>query len=147
MVQSKYIAACYCRLSKDDAQDGTSVSIETQQKILSDYCKTNGLDINDFYCDDGWSGVSFQRPEFQRMMLDVAAGKVNTVIVKDLSRFGRNYIEVGHYIEDVFPDSGVRFIAIGDNVDSAQDNMDLDLMLPIKNIMNQFYHSFPKTCY
>lgn len=139
MVQSKYIAACYCRLSKDDAADGTSVSIETQQKILADYCNSNGFSVFDFYCDDGYTGTNFQRPNFRRMMMDVESGKVNAVVVKDLSRFGRNYIEVGKYIEDVFPEHGVRFIAIGDSVDTEQDNIDLDLMLPMKNIFNQFY--------
>lgn len=139
MVQSKYVAACYCRLSRDDEQDGTSVSIETQRKILSDYCKTNGFSIFDFYCDDGFTGTNFERPEFIRMLEDMKSGKYNAIIVKDLSRFGRNYIEVGKYIEDIFPENSIRFIAIGDNVDTLQDNIDLDLMLPMKNIFNQFY--------
>ena len=139
MVQSKYIAACYCRLSKDDAQDGTSVSIETQQKILADYCKAHNIEVHDYYCDDGFSGVNFTRPSFQRMIADMENGKFNSVVVKDLSRFGRNYIGVGHYLEDVFPERGIRFIAIGDNVDSAQDSMDADLMLPMRNVFNQFY--------
>ena len=139
MVQSKYIAACYCRLSKDDAQDGTSVSIETQQKILADYCNTHDIEVYDDYCDDGWSGTNFARPNFERMISDMENGKFNCVVVKDLSRFGRNYIEVGRYLEDVFPEKGIRFIAIGDNVDSAQDSMDADLMLPMRNVFNQFY--------
>ena len=141
MEQGKYTfsAACYCRLSKDDENDGTSVSIETQRQILSDYCKANQLNIYDFYCDDGFTGTNFERPDYKRMMSDIDSGLINTVIVKDLSRFGRNYIEVGKHIEEIFPEKGVRFIAIGDDVDTEKDNMDMDLLLPMKNIFNQFY--------
>lgn len=137
--QSIYKAACYCRLSRDDEQDGTSVSIETQVKVLEDYCKSNNIGVFDFYCDDGFTGTNFDRPNFRRMMSDVDSGNVNMVVVKDLSRFGRNYIEVGKYIEDVFPEIGVRFVAIGDNVDTVKENTDLDFMLPLKNIFNQYY--------
>ncbi len=141
MEQSKYIlgTACYCRLSKDDDNDGTSVSIETQRQILSDFCKEHNLNIFDFYCDDGFTGTNFNRPDYKRMMSDIDNGLISTVIVKDLSRFGRNYIEVGKHIEEIFPEKGVRFIAIGDDVDTEKDNMDLDLLLPMKNIFNQFY--------
>ena len=141
MEQSKYTisAACYCRLSKDDENDGTSVSIETQQQILSDYCKKNQMKVFDFYSDDGFTGTNFNRPDFVRMMSDVEKGLVNTIVVKDLSRFGRNYLEVGKYIEEVFPETGVRFIAIGDDVDTEKENIDLDLLLPMKNLFNQFY--------
>lgn len=137
--QSRYTAACYCRLSRDDEQDGTSISIETQKKVLEDYCNINNYGVYDFYCDDGFSGTNFDRPSFKRMMSDVQNGIVNMVVVKDLSRFGRNYIEVGKYIEEVFPEKGIRFIAIGDDVDSERENLDLDLMLPLKNIFNQYY--------
>lgn len=137
--QSKYIAGGYCRLSRDDENYGTSVSIETQRKVLEDYCQAHGYTIGDFYCDDGVSGVTYDRPEFKRMMEDVKNGVINMVIVKDLSRLGRNYIETGKLIEEVFPENGVRFIAIADDVDSEKENLDLDLMLPIKNIINQFY--------
>ena len=141
MEQSKYTisAACYCRLSKDDENDGTSVSIETQQQILSDYCEKNQMKVFDFYSDDGFTGTNFNRPDFIRMMSDVEKGLVNTIVVKDLSRFGRNYLEVGKYIEEVFPETGVRFIAIGDDVDTEKENIDLDLLLPMKNLFNQFY--------
>lgn len=141
MEQSKYefSAACYCRLSKDDENDGTSVSIETQQQILSDFCNENHIPIFNFYCDDGFTGTNFDRPSYRRMMADIDKGLINTIIVKDLSRFGRNYIEVGKHIEEIFPEKGVRFIAIGDDVDTEKDNMDLDLLLPMKNIFNQFY--------
>lgn len=137
--QGKYIAACYCRLSRDDENDGTSVSIETQKKVLEDYCRSNGYEVYDFYCDDGYTGTNFDRPSFKRLMSDVNDGVANLIVVKDLSRFGRNYIEVGKYVEETFPDMGVRFIAIGDDVDTNRDNLDLDLMLPMKNIFNQYY--------
>ena len=133
------LAACYCRLSKDDEQDGSSISIETQSNILSDYCKANGFQIFDFYCDDGFTGTNFDRPEFKRMMSDAESGKINTIVVKDLSRLGRNYIETGRLIEETFPEKGVRFIALGDNVDTDSEGLDLDFMLPLKNIFNQFY--------
>lgn len=133
------MAACYCRLSKDDDNDGTSVSIETQHQMLSDYCNENKFHVYDFYCDDGYTGTNFNRPEYKRMMSDIDKGYISTVIVKDLSRFGRNYIEVGKHIEEIFPEKGIRFIAIGDDVDTERENIDLDLLLPMKNIFNQFY--------
>ncbi len=137
--QSIYTAACYCRLSRDDEQDGMSVSIETQKKVLEDYCRSNNFNVFDFYCDDGFTGTNFDRPNFKRMMSDVKDGIINMVVVKDLSRLGRNYIETGRLIEETFPESGVRFIAIGDDVDTNRENLDLDLMLPMKNIFNQYY--------
>ena len=88
--QRRIIAACYCRLSDDDDQDGTSVSIETQTKILGDYCREHGIEIHDFYTDDGYTGTNLNRPAFQRMMKDAGNDLINTIIVKDLSRFGRN---------------------------------------------------------
>ena len=135
----KVIAGLYCRLSDDDEQDGTSVSIETQKKVNGEYCKNNGFLIYDFYCDDGFSGTNFERPDFKRMMNDAKDGKINTIIVKDLSRFGRNYLKVGAYISEIFPEMGIRFIAIGDDVDSEKKELDYDLMLPIKNIFNEYY--------
>ena len=104
--KNKYITgtACYCRLSKDDDTDGTSLSIESQRQILSDFCKEHNLNIIDFYCDDGFTGTNFDRPDFKRMMSDVDNGLIDTVVVKDLSRLGRNYIEVGKYIEEIFKD-------------------------------------------
>jgi site-specific DNA recombinase len=136
---SKYTAACYCRLSRDDEQDGASVSIETQKKVLEDYCKANDFNVFDFYCDDGFTGTNFERPNFKRMMSDLNNGTVNMVVVKDLSRLGRNYIETGRLIEETFPEIGARFIAVGDDVDTDRENLDLDLMLPMKNIFNQYY--------
>ena len=137
--QSRLIAALYCRLSDDDEKDGTSVSIETQEKLLTDYCKQHGICIYGVYKDDGFTGTNFNRPDFKRMMEDVKAKRVNVVIVKDLSRFGRNYLQVGFYISDIFPQMNVRFIAIGDDVDTARGDTDYDLMLPIKNVFNEYY--------
>ncbi len=135
----RMIAACYCRLSDDDSQDGTSVSIETQMKILGDYCRQHNIDVHGYYCDDGYTGTNFDRPDFCRMMRDAERGQINTIIVKDLSRFGRHYVQVGNYISEILPAMDVRFIAIGDNVDSASSNLDYDLLFPIKNIFNEYY--------
>jgi len=137
--QSKIIAGGYLRLSDDDAQDGTSVSIETQSKIVKDYCLKYGFLLYDTYPDDGYTGTNFNRPNFKRLMEDAESGKINTIIVKDLSRFGRNYVQVGMYISEILPEMGIRFIAIGDNVDTGEDNVDYDLMVPIKNVFNEYY--------
>ena len=137
--QRRTIAACYCRLSDDDAQDGTSVSIETQTKILGDYCRDHDFEIHDYYKDDGFTGTNFQRPAFRRMMEDARNGKINTIVVKDLSRFGREHLQVGNYLQVVLPEMRIRFIAIGDDVDSAKGSLDYDLMVPIKNIFNEYY--------
>ena len=137
--QRRTIAACYCRLSDDDDQDGTSVSIETQTKILGDYCRDHGMEVYDFYKDDGYTGTNFNRPAFKRMMKDAGNGFVNTIVVKDLSRFGREHLQVGNYLQVVLPDMGIRFIAIGDDVDSERGSLDYDLMVPIKNIFNEYY--------
>ena len=137
--QSKMTAGCYCRLSDDDAQDGMSISIETQMKILGDYCRENGINVYSYYRDDGFTGTNFNRPSFKRMMQDAENGLINCIVVKDLSRFGRNYLQVGNYLGDILPAMNVRFIAIGDNVDSASGNLDYDLMVPIKNIFNEHY--------
>ncbi len=139
LTNTKMTAGCYCRLSDDDAQDGMSVSIETQMKILGDYCRDNGIAVHQYYNDDGFTGTNFQRPSFQRMMKDARNGVINTIVVKDLSRFGRNYVQVGNYLGDILPSMNVRFIAIGDNVDSEKSNLDYDLMVPIKNIFNEYY--------
>ena len=137
--QSRIIAGGYLRLSDDDAQDGTSVSIETQSKIVKDYCLKHGFLLYDTYSDDGYTGTNFNRPNFKRLMEDAESGKINTIIVKDLSRFGRNYVQVGMYISEILPEMGIRFIAIGDNVDTGEDNVDYDLMVPIKNVFNEYY--------
>lgn len=118
--------------------DSTSVSIETQRKLLEDYCLTHGLTIHDFYCDDGYTGTNFNRPNFRRMMEDVHNSVVNVIVVKDLSRLGRDYIGVGKLIEEIFPENGVRFIAVGDGIDT-ENNTDYDFITPIKNVFNQCY--------
>ena len=131
------ITALYERLSRDDEQAGESNSIQNQKKYLEEYARQHGLrNIRHFY-DDGYSGTNFNRPGFAALLEEVEAGRVETLVVKDLSRFGRNYLQVGYYTEILFPKKGVRFIAINNNVDSAtpQDND----FTPFLNIMNEWY--------
>ena len=120
------ITALYPRLSHEDELQGESNSISNQKRILETYAKQNGFTNLRWYTDDGFSGANFQRPGFQAMLADIEAGKVGTVIVKDMSRLGRNYLQVGFYTEMLFPQKGVRFIAVNDNVDSANGGMDND---------------------
>lgn len=131
-----YTAALYLRLSKDDEQQGESVSIGTQRSILTDYCENQGYTIYKTYIDDGYSGLNFARPGFQELLADVERGAVNMVITKDLSRLGRDYIMTGYYSEIFFPSNGVRYIAIADNFDSSKGNNDI---APFKNILNDMY--------
>lgn len=138
MEMKMYKAACYCRLSQDDLNDGTSVSITTQMAVAREYCKDNQIQIVDFYCDDGFTGTNFNRPEFKRMMADIEKGRVDLVIVKDLSRFGREHIMVDSYIQIYFPENGVRFIAIYDNIDITPRSH-YDLMMNIKSVINEYY--------
>ena len=112
MKQKNYVAGLYYRLSQEDERQGESVSIDNQRAILRKYAEERGFEIHDEYIDDGVSGTTFQRPEVQRLLDDAKTGVINTIIVKDLSRFGRNYIEVGQYVDYVFPAFGIRFIAI-----------------------------------
>ena len=128
--------ALYCRLSRDDDNEGDSNSIQHQKQILEKYAKDHSITNYKFYVDDGYSGTSFNRPGFQEMLADIEAGYVDCVIVKDMSRFGRNYLEVGMYTEIMFPDKDVRFIAINDSVDSARDDNDFT---PFRNIINEWY--------
>ena len=129
------ITALYPRLSHDDELQGESNSISNQKRILETYAKQNGFSNLRWYTDDGYSGANFQRPGFQAMLADIEAGKVGTVIVKDMSRLGRNYLQVGMYTEMIFPQKGVRFIAINDGVDSAQGENDF---APLRNIFNEW---------
>ena len=131
------ITALYPRLSKDDELQGESNSISNQKRILETYAKQNGFTNLRWYTDDGFSGANFQRPGFQAMLADIEAGKVGTVIVKDMSRLGRNYLQVGFYTEMLFPQKGVRFIAVNDNVDSASEGMDNDFT-PLRNLFNEW---------
>ena len=130
--------AGYLRLSREDGDKAESDSIANQRKLLEQYIKNHPeLHLVDFYQDDGYTGTNFDRPAFRSMEADIRAGKVNCVLVKDLSRFGRDYIEMGRYLERVFPAQGVRFIAVNDHVDSAQGRY--DLLLPMKNLFNTQY--------
>ena len=129
------ITALYPRLSHEDELQGASNSISNQKRILETYAKQNGFSNLRWYTDDGYSGANFQRPGFQAMLADIEAGKVGTVIVKDMSRLGRNYLQVGMYTEMIFPQKGVRFIAINDGVDSAQGENDF---APLRNIFNEW---------
>ena len=129
------ITALYPRLSHEDELQGESNSISNQKRILETYAKQNGFTNLCWYTDDGYSGANFQRPGFQAMLADIEAGKVGTVIVKDMSRLGRNYLQVGMYTEMIFPQKNVRFIAINDGVDSAQGENDF---APLRNIFNEW---------
>lgn len=132
-------AGLYYRPSKDDERAGESLSIENQKRILEKFAIEQGFEIVDEYIDDGWSGTNFNRPEVKRLLEDAKTGRINVIIVKDLSRFGRNYIEVGQYTDYIFPTYNIRFIALGDNVDSANaENAGMD-MIPIMNVFNEWH--------
>ncbi len=129
--------ALYCRLSSDDDLEGDSNSIKNQKLLLSDYAKENKFRNIRFYIDDGYSGSNFERPAFKRLLNDIENGEISTVIVKDMSRFGRDHILVGYYTKYYFPDADVRFIAIFDQMDT-ETNPDDDI-IPFKNILNEMY--------
>lgn len=139
MKQKHYIAGLYYRLSQEDERQGESVSIDNQRAILRKYAEEHGFEIHGEYIDDGVSGTTFDRPEVQRLLDDAKTGVINTIIVKDLSRFGRNYIEVGQYVDYVFPAFGIRFIAIQDNVDTENRDSNAMEMMPIMNIFNEWH--------
>lgn len=130
------ITALYCRLSNDDDLQGESNSITNQKSILKKYADDNNLGNTQFYVDDGYSGTNFNRPDFMRMMEDVKSGKIGTIITKDLSRFGRDYLMTGQYIEMILPDYDVRYIAINDNVDTLRSENE---MMVFKNVFNDWY--------
>ena len=135
---NNYDVGIYCRLSRDDNNGNSeSMSISNQREMLKAYVKDNGWSISDIYIDDGYSGTTFERPEFSRMIQDIEAGKINLVITKDLSRLGRNYVQTGQYTDFFFPRHGVRYIAVNDNHDSESD-IDNDIT-PFKNILNEMY--------
>lgn len=136
MKQQLYNTALYMRLSRDDEEYGDSVSIETQRTILQQHAQENHLHVVDEYVDDGWSGTNFDRPDFKRMMNDVDSGKVNCIVTKDLSRFGREHIQMDYYLEFEFPERGVRYIAITDNEDTAKGLSDF---VPFKNLFNEWF--------
>jgi len=135
---NNYDVGIYCRLSRDDNNGSSeSMSISNQREMLKAYVKDNGWSISAIYIDDGYSGTTFERPEFSRMIQDIEAGKINLVITKDLSRLGRNYVQTGQYTDFFFPRHGVRYIAVNDNHDSESD-IDNDIT-PFKNILNEMY--------
>lgn len=132
----RYLAAIYCRLSKDDDQIGESASIQNQREMLLHYCKEQGWEVVHVFEDDGYTGLNMNRPDFQKMLEAIERKEVNLVITKDLSRLGRNYLETGELIEKYFPKKGVRYIAMNDGVDTEQENNDIT---PFKNILNEMY--------
>ena len=135
-MKQPYNTALYMRLSRDDENYGDSVSIETQRTILQQFAKDNDLHVVGEYIDDGWSGTTFERPNFKRMMADVDAGRVNCIVTKDLSRFGRDYIMVGQYLEYEFPEKQVRYIAVSENEDTKKG---LSAFVPFKNLFNEWF--------
>ena len=138
MAEKTYNVGIYCRLSNDDERDGESVSIENQKMLLQQYVLERGWNLVDTYIDDGYSGTNFQRPGVQRLIADAKAKRINVIIVKDLSRFGRNYIEFGQYTDYLFPSLGCRFIALGNGVDTENQNGSNDVMCFL-NLFNEFY--------
>lgn len=133
-----YNTAIYLRLSRDDGTEKESESIQNQKSFLMQYIIKNGFNLVDIYVDDGWSGTSFDRPDFQRLISDIEIGKINCIITKDLSRLGRDYIMTGHYIERYFPQHNVRYIAVNDGIDTFEDNTNND-MTPFKSVLNDMY--------
>ena len=136
VMSAEEITALYCRLSQDDKLEGDSNSIINQKKILQKYALEHGYTNFRFYIDDGISGTTFNRPGFQEMIADIEAGIVKRVIIKDMSRFGRDYLQVGMYTEIMFPEHDVHFIAVNDGVDSAQGDNEFT---PFRNIINEWY--------
>lgn len=135
-MKQPWVAALYMRLSNEDGEPGDSGSIETQRRILHQYCEDNDITIYDEYVDDGWSGTNFDRPAFRRMMADIDKGALNCVITKDLSRLGREHIQVDHYLEYVFPEKRIRYVAVSDGEDSEKGMSDFS---PFKNLFNEWY--------
>lgn len=133
-----YHAALYIRLSKEDENEGPSESVTNQKSLLDEFVKNNRLSVYDVYIDDGYSGTNFDRPDFQRMIGDIEAGKVNMVITKDLSRLGRDYIMTGHYMERYFPEKRVRYISLLDGIDTGVESTANDIT-PFRAIMNDMY--------
>lgn len=129
-------AVLYLRLSRDDDNPGESESIQNQRSLLQGYAARHGFAIVEEYVDDGWSGTRFDRPRFQDMLRDMKQHRFEIVLVKDLSRLGRDYIQTGRYLELVFPEYGVRLIAVGDGIDTARPDTDL---APFRNVINEMY--------
>ena len=130
------ITALYERLSRDDEIAGDSNSIRNQKRYLESYAAEHGFSNCVHYTDDGWSGGNFERPSWKRLIADIEAGKIGTVIAKDMSRIGREYLQTGFYTEVFFRQHGVRFIAIGNGIDSSDQST--GEFAPILNVMNEF---------
>lgn len=137
MQNKSYRVGIYTRLSKDDGNDGESISIDTQKHLLTKYVQEQNWQIAEIYVDDGFSGTNFERPDFKRMMKDIENNKLDCVITKDLSRLGRNYLQCGYYLEIFFPEHNVRYIALTDGVDTI-NNTSMDIT-PFKNLLNEMY--------
>ncbi len=135
-----YKTAIYLRLSRDDGDKNESDSITNQRKLIQDYIEDKSeFHLVDEYVDDGYSGSNFERPGWKQLYEDLERGAVNCIIVKDLSRFGRNHIEAGYYLETIFPQLDVRFISVNDNFDSMGGGKSSDIMVPLKNMINEMY--------
>lgn len=134
-----YIVGMYVRLSRDDERSGESLSIENQKAILSEYIAKQDWTLHDIYVDDGISGTTFERPGVKRLLEDAKQGIINTILVKDMSRFGRNYIMVGQYLDYVFPLYNIRFIALTDNIDTENKDTAAMDMMPITNVFNEWW--------
>lgn len=138
MIDKTYDVGIYCRLSNDDERDGESVSIENQKLLLQNYVRQRGWNEVDVYIDDGYSGTNFNRPGVKRLIEDAKAKRINLILVKDLSRFGRNYIEFGQYTDYLFPSIGCRFIALNNGIDTMSQDGSTDVMCFL-NLFNEFY--------
>ncbi len=138
--QSTYNVGIYVRLSQEDMREGESLSIENQKKMLTDHVSQQaGWNLVGIYEDDGYSGTNFDRPGVRQLLDDAKSGKINLILCKDLSRFGRNYIEVGQYIDYIFPSFNIRFIALSDNVDTLDRNSTAMDLMPIMNLFNEWH--------
>ena len=147
--QTENNVGIYLRLSQEDSacgrnSSGDSLSIDNQKLILTKFVQDKGWNLVDEYIDDGYTGTDFSRPGVQRLLGDAQTGKINIIVVKDLSRFGRNYIEVGRYIDYIFPINNIRFIALNDGVDTADRNSTALEMMPIVNLVSAPYGQNPK---
>ena len=134
---NKWNVGIYIRLSQEDGDKEESNSVTNQRELINSYISEDKeLNLYDYYIDDGWSGTNFDRPDFKRLIADAENNVINTIIVKDLSRFGRNYIEVGNYLEQIFPVNNIRFIAINDCIDSYKDPESINsIIVPFKNLI------------
>ena len=135
-------AAIYCRLSKDDANEGISASIQNQEELLRGYCAEQGWSVAGIFRDDGYSGMNQNRPGFQRMLSEIEQGKFDVVLTKDLSRLGRDYADTGKLIGETFPKKRIRYIAVNDSVDTSQFRSSGNDMMALKTVMNEYYGHF-----